>query len=171
MRFLKVQDLTAEAFKPFGDVIEAGTSDPVMINEGTTERYHNLAKVDVTTQDGVPLINIFRGTPRAQPIEIRMMENHPLGSQAFMPLSARPYYVVVAKPGETVGADDLYCFLAQPGQGVSYARNVWHHPLLALEEVSDFLVMDRGGPGNNLIEVFFEDDDYVYLPEHNRDEK
>lgn len=166
MRYLDVQPLTAQAFAPFGDVIEAGLSDPVMINEGTTERHHNLANVDVALQDGKPLMNIFRGTPRPQPIEIRMMENHPLGSQAFVPLSAQPYYVVVAKASEQLNLDDLTCFLAQPGQGVNYHKGVWHHPLLALNEVSDFLVVDRGGPGNNLIEVFFDADDIVYLPEY-----
>ncbi len=167
-KYLEVRELTAEAFKPFGDVIEAGQKEPVMINEGTTERYHNLARVDVEEQDGKSLINIFRGTPRPQPIEIRMMEKHPLGSQAFIPLSQRPYYVVVAKAGETVGPDDLVCFLAKPGQGVNYAKGVWHHPLLALDAVSDFLVVDRGGAGDNLVEVFFEPDDSRFLPAYEK---
>jgi len=163
MKALEVKNLTKEAFAPFGDVIEAGLDRPVMINEGTTKRYHNLAEVDVGCEGGKPLINIFRGQPRPQPIEIRMMEKHPLGSQAFIPQSARPYYVVVAKPSDLVRPSDLHCFLARAGQGVNYAKNVWHHPLLALEDVSDFLVIDRGGPGDNLIEVFFDKSDYIYL--------
>lgn len=168
MKTLEVKNLTKQAFAPFGDVIEAGLDSPVMINEGTTERYHNLAKVDVEQDAGVPLINIFRGQPRPQPIEIRMMEKHPLGSQAFIPQSDRPYYVIVAKPSDQVGPDDLQCFLARAGQGVNYAKNVWHHPLLALEDTSDFLVIDRGGPGDNLIEVFFDKSNYVYLPKQER---
>ncbi len=166
MSFLNVEPLNADAFAPFGDVIEAGRTTPVLINEGTTERFHDLASVDVNAQGGIPLINIFRGTPRQHPIEIRMMEKHPLGSQAFMPLSGRPYYVVVAEPAATVSPEDLHCFLASPGQGVSYAKNVWHHPLLALDEKSDFLVVDRGGDGSNLIETYFKPTDYRYLPQY-----
>jgi ureidoglycolate lyase len=165
MKFLKVEPLSAEAFAPFGNVIEAGQKQPVMINEGTTERYHGLAKIDVSDNGGQPLLNIFRGTPRPQPIEIRMMEKHPLGSQAFMPLFGQDFYVVVAKPSDELNLDDLRCFLAKAGQGVNYAKGVWHHPLLVLDNVNDFLVIDRGGEGNNLIEVFFEKSDFVYVPE------
>jgi ureidoglycolate lyase len=87
------------------------------------------------------------------------MERHPLASQAFIPLSCRPYLVVVAEPdiadGKDITADDLHVFIAQPGQGVNYARNVWHHPLIALDMQSDFLIVDRGGEGDNLVEVHF----------------
>ncbi|MEM7271377.1 MAG: ureidoglycolate lyase [Pseudomonadota bacterium] len=142
--------LMAEAFAPFGDVIETG-ADPVMINNGTTERHHDLARVDLLGEGAHPLINIFRGQPFEPPVEISIMERHPLGSQAFMPLSDRPYLIVVAEdregsPGKPVG------FLAKR-QGVNYRAGVWHHPLLSLEAVSDFLVVDRGGDGVNLEEA------------------
>jgi len=97
---IKAVPLTAAVFAPFGDVIKTGP-DPVMINNGTTERHHDLASVDLLGQGAHTLINIFRGQPFAPPVEIRMMERHPLGSQAFMPLSGRPYLVVVA-PDEGV---------------------------------------------------------------------
>lgn len=147
---IRALPLTAAAFAPFGDVIETG-ADPVMINNGTTERHHDLAKVDLIGQGAHTLINIFRGQPFTLPVEIRMMERHPLGSQAFMPLSDRPYLVVVAldengSPGEPVA------FLAE-SRGVNYRANVWHHPLISLEAVSDFLVVDRGGNGVNLVEA------------------
>ncbi|MCY1176174.1 Ureidoglycolate lyase [compost metagenome] len=82
-----------------------------------------------------------------------MMERHPLASQAFVPLSGRAYLVVVAPAGPAPQVEDLRVFLARGDQGVNYAPGVWHHPLLALDEVSDFLVIDRGGPGDNCDEV------------------
>lgn len=150
---LKIEPLTREAFKPFGDVIQA--SDDVnhyTINAGNTERFHDLAHLDVG-QDGKAIASIFRGQPRQLPFTVSMMERHPKGSQAFIPMSGLPYLVVVAKPGPVPKAEDLRCFLAQPGQGVNYATGVWHHPLLALKKTSDFLVIDRSGPGDNCDET------------------
>jgi len=147
---IKAVPLTAAAFAPFGDVVETG-ADPVMINNGTTERHHDLAKVDLLGQGAHPLINIFRGQPFTPPVEITMMERHPLGSQAFMPVGDRPYLVVVA-PDENGAPGDPVAFLARK-QGVNYRANVWHHPLISLETVSDFLVVDRGGEGVNLEEA------------------
>lgn len=149
--------LTRDAFAPFGDVIETDGASHYPINQGTTERYHNLAKVDVNEQDGQPLISIFRGQPRPQPIALLIMERHPLASQAFIPMDRRDYLVVVAKPSETVTPSDLVAFRARGDQGVNYHRGVWHHPLLVLEPDSDFLIVDRGGEGHNLDEVWFEE--------------
>jgi ureidoglycolate lyase len=153
---LKVEPLTREAFAPFGDVIEA--SDAVnhfTINAGNTERFHDLANIDVG-QDGKAIVSIFRGQPRMLPFTVAMMERHPKGSQAFIPMSGRPYLVVVADKNSTPTVNDLRCFLAQPSQGVNYAAGVWHHPLLALGETSDFLVVDRSGPGANCDEVVLQ---------------
>ena len=149
---LPVEPLTRAAFAPFGDVIAADDSARhYPINEGTTERYHDLARVDVTAENGRTLVNVFRALPRTLPYEVRMLERHPLGSQAFVPLSPRPYLVVVAAPG-VLDPSSVRAFLVDDGRGVNYARGVWHHPLLALDGVSDFLVIDRGGPGHNLDE-------------------
>lgn len=155
---LAVQPLSREAFARFGEVIETTGVEHYPINEGTTERFHNLARVDVGAEHGEPLISIFRGTPRAAPIEIKMMERHPLGSQAFMPLQAHDYLIVVAEPGRAPSPADLHAFRATGIQGVSYHRNTWHHPLLVLQHVHDFLVIDRGGPGDNCDEYFFTED-------------
>ncbi|MHB8787670.1 MAG: ureidoglycolate lyase, partial [Thauera sp.] len=84
---------------------------------------------------------------------VHMMERHPLASQAFIPMSGRPYLVVVAPAGEAPGAEALKVFLARGDQGVNYATGVWHHPLLALGAVCDFIVIDRSGPGHNCDEV------------------
>ena len=106
--------------------------------------------------DGKVIVSIFRGQPRALPFEVEMMERHPLGSQAFMPLSGRPYLVVVAPAGMAPAARDLRVFLARGDQGVNYAAGVWHHPLLALDSVCDFLVLDRSGSAPNCDEVQLE---------------
>lgn len=155
-RRLEPQPLTREAFAPFGDVIETEGSRHYSINDGSTERFHDLARIDVTAEAGRPLINIFRAQPLEMPLRIAMMERHPLSSQAFVPLSAAPFLVLVAPPGETVGPEDLVAFITNGRQGVNYHRGVWHHPVLALQPDSDFLVVDRGGEGANCDEVSFE---------------
>ncbi|MEQ9346794.1 MAG: ureidoglycolate lyase [Thalassospira sp.] len=151
---LSVEHLTPDAFAPFGEVISIATArDNYKINLGTTTRFHDISRVDVADGDGAPIISIFRGTPRPKPIEIKMMERHPLGSQAFMPLSAQRFLIVVAAGTDTPNPEDLRAFLSDGTQGVTYAKNVWHHPLLVLEEDSDFLIVDRSGPGENLNEI------------------
>lgn len=161
---LTVQPLTAEAFSPFGEVIEADPSTMRLINGGTTERFHALFSPDVTGEGARVIVNIFRGQPRAFPYEIGMMERHPLGSQSFSPLSGRPFLVAVS-PDEGGRPGRPQIFLARPDQGVNYHRNVWHHPLMAVEAVSDFLVVDRDGPGNNLQEYVF-DTPFMILEPH-----
>ena len=117
---LNIQDLTKENFAPFGDIIETAGAERMLINEGTTERFHNLANIDVANKGGQPLINIFRGQPKPQPIQIKMMERHPLGSQAFIPLQKKPYVIVVAPVSKHVNPNDLYAFLAAGDQGINY---------------------------------------------------
>ncbi|WP_160008395.1 ureidoglycolate lyase [Rhizobium sp. 18055] len=153
--FLDIQPLTKVAFAPFGEVIEADPATMRYINNGTTERFHALAAADVTGEGATVIINLFRGQPRSFPYEVGMMERHPLGSQSFSPISGGPFLVVVSqddagRPGRP------QVFLARGDQGVNYRRNVWHHPLMSLGAVSDFLVVDRDGPGNNLEEFFFD---------------
>lgn len=146
--------LTQSDFSAFGDVIEANNNAKIIsINNGFTQRYHDLAKVDVTDADsdnnkGHTLINIFRSTPLTQPIAIKMMERHPHGSQAFIPMGENPYLVVVAPAGE-FELSKIEVFLANSNQGVNYHKGTWHHFCLALNSESDFLVVDRGGEGDN----------------------
>lgn len=158
---LAAAPLTRDAFADFGDVIETHGHEPLIINEGTTQRFHDLAKVDVLDAGGAPLISIFRATPRPLPIAIKLMERHPHGSQAFMPLSDQPFLVVVAGAGDVIEPENLKAFVTNGAQGVSYAKNVWHHPILALGQVSDFLVVDRGPTNDNLQEYFFVDQDVI----------
>ncbi|GAC19446.1 ureidoglycolate lyase [Paraglaciecola arctica] len=141
--------LTPENFAQFGDVIEVNDkAQHFSINDGFTQRYHDLAQVDVTEEGGRTLINIFRSTPLEQPVRIKMMERHPLSSQAFIPMGQQPYLVVVAPKGE-LHISKIEVFLASSNQGVNYHKGTWHHYCLALHQVSDFIVVDRGGAGEN----------------------
>jgi len=156
MKRLIARPLERETFRPFGDVVEIDGADHFAINNGSTERYHDLAGVDVSREGGKPLISIFVGQPFTPPVEIAMMERHPLGSQAFMPLDRRPYLVAVALSDDADRPEEPKIFLASGDQGVNYARNTWHHPLISLQAESRFLVVDRGGEDDNLQEIFYD---------------
>lgn len=161
---LPIHPLTKSAFAPFGDVIEADPSTMRLINGGTTERFHALANAEALGEGASVILNIFRGQPRVFPYSVTMMERHPFGSQSFSPLSGRPFLVVVAEDeGGKPGVPRV--FLAGAHQGVNYRANVWHHPLMSLKEISDFLVVDRSGPGNNLEEYFYSEPFIIEEPE------
>jgi ureidoglycolate lyase len=147
---LPLRPLSAAAFAPFGEVIEPAAARRVFeVNDGTAKRFHDLARIDTGSDGGHPVLSLFRASPRELPFEITMLERHPLGSQAFIPLGGARFIVVVADNPET----EPLAFLAQDGQGVNYRRGTWHHPLIALDRDSDFLVIDRGGEGCNCDEV------------------
>lgn len=151
---IKIEPLTKSAFSPFGDVIETEGAELRLINNGSTQRFHDLMNIDVLSEGGKPIVSIFRGQPFALPVSIMMVERHPLGSQAFIPMGRFPFLVVVAAD-ENGAPEAPRAFLAKDGQGVNYARNTWHHPLLSLENICDFVVIDRSGPGENLQEHFY----------------
>ena len=162
MRRLTPRPLTAEAFAPYGEVISAREDvEQYPINYGATTRFNALAHVDASTDGGAPIISLFRSTPLPK-LVLRIMERHPVGSQAFMPLNGRPYLVAVAPAGELDPAK-IEVFLAAGDQGVNYAAGTWHHYSLALGEVSDFLVVDRAGPGTNLDEVELGPDEQIIV--------
>ena len=159
-RVLPIEPLTRVAFAPFGQVIEvSAAAERLLIIEGTAERFHDLAQLDPGA-GGRVIASIFRGQPRELPFRIRLMERHPRASQAFVPLfgggAPRSYLVVVAPPGAAPKASELRCFAAQSSQGVNFSPGVWHHSLLSLNAVSDFLVLDRAGPDDNCDEVAVE---------------
>ncbi len=152
---IPIRPLTHEAFAPFGQVIEIGEhAHHYPINGGMTERYHDLAQIELGGENSRPLISLFRAQPYTLPLHMRLMERHPFGSQAFMPLSSHPFLIIVAHDENGVPGPPL-AFRTAPGQGVNLGINVWHGLLTPLEAVSDFIVIDRGGPGNNLEEHFF----------------
>jgi len=150
---LQPQPLTAAAFAPFGDVIESSGHTPIVINDGMTRRYHALGRLELLGQNAHGLLNLFDSTPYALPMPLTSMERHPLGSQAFVPLQAQPFIVVVAARGDVPAAglpsQQLHAFITDGSQGVNYHHGVWHHSLIALSEPARFLVVDRGGAGHN----------------------
>jgi ureidoglycolate lyase len=154
---LQPTPLTAAAFAPFGDVIETAGRASRWINHGTCERFDDLAQVDVAGEGGRPVISIFRATPRELPLQLRGLERHPLSSQAFYPLQQLPFLIVVAEEGSGPVAPRVRVYLSSGRQGVNFRRNTWHHELLALHQTSLFLVIDRGGPGENCEQLAIED--------------
>lgn len=153
---LTIHPLTRENFAPFGDVIETEGAHHYPINSGHATRFHDLARLDVLAEGGRPLVNIFRASPWPMPLRVQMMERHPLSSQAFLPLDQRPFLVVAGPPGDQLLARDIQAFISNGRQGVNYHRGAWHYPVLALAENTDFVVIDRGGPGANCDETYFE---------------
>jgi ureidoglycolate lyase len=145
---LTVEPLTRAAFAPFGEIIDtAGDGPRRLINAGFAERFDGLAELDTGREGGQPSLSVFRAMPRQFPLRLSLVERHRLGSQAFMPLAAQPFLVVVAAAGAPPSADRLHCFLAARGQGVNLSAGTWHHPLLAFGEAGDFLVIERRAPG------------------------
>jgi len=158
---LSIEPLTAAAFAPFGEVVETEGVTPKLINEGYAQRFDELAHIDVAAEGGRVNVSWFIASARPAPIEIKLMERHPLGSQLFMPLNGRAWLVVVSTDPRV--SSSYRAFAASGRQGVNYARNSWHHPLLVVEHASPFLVVDRWGEGNNLEEHRLEQEDWLYL--------
>lgn len=162
MKLLRPKPLTAKAFAPYGDVIEA-RGVPQAINYGATQKFADLAAIH-TGFEGRAVVHLYRSTPPAYPFALRVMENHPLGSQLFKPLGGRPFLVVVAPRG-AFDPLAIEAFVAAPDQGVNIAPGVWHHYNLALGAPSDFLVVDRDGPGDNLEEIALDGSIAVAAPD------
>lgn len=147
---LQLDPLTAAAFAPFGDVIDAEAPCKLLaINDGRTQRHHALARVDC---GGHAAISLFRAEAIDSDFSLQRLERHPLGSQAFINVSGNSYAIVVAPPGP-FDEKLVRGFLASPGQSINYHCGVWHHYLLALEAASNFVVVDRVGPGDNCDEA------------------
>ncbi len=144
---IRVEPLTRQGFAPFGDVIEKAGAQSFVTNQGTAIRYHDLARVELAAERGRSLVSLFEVVEPVQlPIRLRLMERHPISSQAFIPLSSTPFVVVVASGREQPAARSLRAFRTNGRQGINFATAIWHHPLIALA-VGDFLVIDRTGPG------------------------
>lgn len=150
MTTIKAQPITAAAFAPYGEVLAPRDTATKMINAGRCERHHALATVQ--RGGGEAIISIFRSQPVSLPYDCALLERHPLGSQAFIPLSDRPWLSVVA-PDEGGRPGEPLAFIVPAGVGVNLHAGVWHGVLTPLDHAADFLVVDREGDGVNLEEV------------------
>jgi ureidoglycolate lyase len=148
-----IEPLTRAAFAPFGEVLEAEGPPDRLINQGLCGRYHDLATLDF--EDGRAGLSLFRSEARRLPYRLEMVERHPLGSQAFLPMTPDPFLVIVAPDADGAPGRPL-AFRTAPGQGINVARNIWHGVLTPLAEPGLFAVIDRIGPGDNLEEHWFE---------------
>lgn len=155
-----IQPLTQEAFAPFGDVLDCAGEPDKLINKGMCGRYHDRAKLDFS--DGRAGISLFKAQLRSLPMQLELVERHPEGSQAFLPLDSAPFVVVVA-PDENGTPGQPLAFITAPGQGVNYHRGVWHGVLAPVAGNGLFAVVDRIGSGANLEEHPFENPPIVIL--------
>ena len=158
---LPVRPLTAQDFAPFGDLLDTTGAPDKIINQGLCGRYHDRARIDV--DGGRTGLSLFDAQPRTLPYRLEMLERHPLGSQAFLPLDREPFLVIVAedsggKPGTP------RAFVTAPGQGVNYMRNTWHGVLTPVAGNGLFAVVDRIGDTPNLEEFWFDSPYRVTLP-------
>ena len=146
---LTPEPLTSERFAPYGDVIEAALGRSAAMNAARFERFDDLCRIDIADGGHLAMSVARCRTPTALPLRVDIVERHPLGSQAFVPLQRSRMVIVVAPPGESVDADDLRAFVTNGKQGFNYHRGTWHMPLIALQAGQEFLVVDRGGKEPN----------------------
>jgi len=150
---IKIADLTAEAFAPFGDVIDCDGDPDAIINLGKCGRYHDRAQLDF--DGGSAGISFFKAELRSLPYEFGLLERHPLGSQAFIPMSEDGFLIIVAKDAHG-RPETPQAFLSKPGQGINFHKGTWHGVLTPLSGSGQFAVIDRIGPENNLEEILLE---------------
>ena len=147
---IKPKPITKENFSKYGDVITTKDIKPLEINNGYAKRFDGIANLDTSTDDGETTICIFSALKRSFPMKIDMMEKHPLGSQAFIPMQETTFLVLVAPKGDKPNIDKIESFIVPPNIGVNYKPGTWHFPLISTLDMN-FLVVDRKGTGDNLV--------------------
>jgi ureidoglycolate lyase len=161
-KILRPEPLTRQAFLPFGQVLETDGLTPEPINFGNTQKFGNLA--DVSMDDGSRgQVSIYRSSAIELPFRIRLMERHPLGSQAFYPLHKRPFPVIVAATDVAPGFADIRVFVTNGHQGVNINPGIWHHYQLTLGKESEYVVFDRLGNGENYEESCLDEEVFLDL--------
>jgi ureidoglycolate lyase len=147
---IKPKVINKENFKKFGDMITTNDIKPLEINDGYAKRYDGIANLDAKKDDGESIISIFSALKRSFPMKVDMMEKHPLGSQAFIPMKETTFLAFVAPKGDKPDLNKVEAFIVPKGVGVNYNAGIWHFPLIATEDMN-FLVVDRKGEGDNLV--------------------
>ena len=159
-RIIKPIPITKENFSKFGDMISTKNIKPLEINNGYAKRFDDIAKLDTSNENGETTISIFSALKRSFPMKIDMMEKHPLGSQAFIPMKETTFLTLVAPAGEKPDLEQIESFIVPIGKGVNYKAGVWHFPLISTEDM-DFIVVDRKGSGDNLVIENFEKEEII----------
>jgi len=149
--------ITKENFSEFGDVISSENIKPMKINYGYAKRFDNLANISTLKNDGRTIVSIFSALKRSFPMKIDMMEKHPLGSQAFMPMKETTFLAFVAPAGDLPETNKIKSFIVPPKVGINYKPGIWHFPLISTED-TNFLVIDRQGIGKNLVVHKFDEE-------------
>jgi ureidoglycolate lyase len=152
---IKPKKITKENFAKFGDVISTQNIKPMDINNGYAKRFDNLADINTSNNNATASMSIFSALKRSFPMKIDMMEKHPLGSQAFIPMKETNFISFVSPSGDKPNISKIESFVVSPGIGINYKPNIWHFPLISTENMN-FLVVDRKGAGDNLIIYNFE---------------
>ena len=148
--------ITNENFSKFGDMITTKNIKPLDINNGYAKRYDDIAEINTSKDNGETTISIFSALKRTFPMKIDMMEKHPLGSQAFIPMKETTFIAFVAPNGDKPDLNKIEAFIIPPGIGINYNPGIWHFPLISTEDMN-FLVVDRKGSGDNLVIENLED--------------
>jgi len=152
---IKPIETTRENFAAYGDLISSDAIKPMDINAGYAKRFNDLAKINTSKDKGETIVSIFSAIKRSFPMKIDMMEKHPLGTQAFIPMKETTFLAFVAPSGESPEIDKIQSFVIPPKRGINYKPGIWHFPLISTENIN-FLVIDRKGSGDNLIIHKFE---------------
>ena len=154
MTRVSIEPLTAQAFQPFGDVLDISGAPDRMINQGLCGRYHDRARLEFL--DGRAGVSLLNAEPRTLPYRLEMVERHPDGSQTFIPMTQKPFLAIVA-PDTAQGPGLPRAFRTASGQAINFLRNTWHGVLTPLTAPGLFAVVDRIGPGANLEEFWFDE--------------
>ena len=149
-KIIKPVKISRSNFSSYGDLISTDDINPMNINEGYAKRFDNLANLDTSKDSGKTIVSIFSALKRTFPMKIHMMEKHPLGTQAFIPMKETTFLAFVAPSGESPEIDKIQSFIIPPKTGINYKPGIWHFPLISTENIN-FLVIDRKGSGDNLI--------------------
>ena len=147
---IKPKKITRKNFQKFGDLISVKKKKSININDGYAKRFDNLCRINTSSKRGKTIMSIFSAKKRKFPMNIKMMEKHPLGSQAFVPMNETTFLVFVAPKGKRPNTKKIESFIVPKQSGINYKPGIWHFPLISTKNMN-FLVIDRKGIGNNLV--------------------
>ena len=154
---IKPKKITRKNFQKFGDLISVKKKKSININDGYAKRFDNLCRINTSSKKGKTIMSIFSAKKRKFPMNIKMMEKHPLGSQAFIPMSETTFLVFVAPKSKKPNIKKIKSFIVPKQTGINYRPGIWHFPLISTKNMN-FLVIDRKGKGSNLIIHKFENE-------------